>query len=289
MHRAAVFVDAGYLFAQGSVVLSGDSKRPRTEIVLDAPAIIDHLKTVAVGCAEGCSLLRIYWYDGAIGGARLTGDQALLANLDDVKIRLGFINSAGQQKGVDSLIVTDLIELARQKAIHDAILLSGDEDVRVGVQIAQNYGVRIHLIGIAPARANQSQTLMQEADTRQEWDQTTIRRFLSLRERPAATKKAAPKAQARTPSASEATGASDDETLQRVATEFVAALEQTEIEGLEAYWKTDRGLPSDLDRRLLPLARDALGKTLERAQMRFLRTHVQKLVKGDRKPKREAR
>ena len=59
---------------------------------------------------------------------RLTADQALLASLDDVKIRLGFINSVGEQKGVDSLIVTDLIELARQKAVCDAILLSGDED-----------------------------------------------------------------------------------------------------------------------------------------------------------------
>jgi uncharacterized LabA/DUF88 family protein len=56
--------------------------------------------------------------------------------MPDVKIRLGYINGAGQQKGVDSLIVTDLIELARNQAISDAYLVSGDGDLRVAVQIA---------------------------------------------------------------------------------------------------------------------------------------------------------
>jgi uncharacterized LabA/DUF88 family protein len=149
---------------------------------LDAPSVINELKVLAAAKASTCSLLRIYWYDGAVAGMRLTADQALLASLDDVKVRLGFINSAGQQKGVDSLIVTDLIELARQKAVCDAILLSGDEDVRVGVQIAQNYGVRIHLLGIAPTRGSQSLPLMHEADTTHEWNADTIRKFLSVRE-----------------------------------------------------------------------------------------------------------
>ena len=46
----------------------------------------------------------------------------------------------GRQKGVDSLIVTDLIELARNHAISDAVLLAGDEELRIGVQIAQSLG-----------------------------------------------------------------------------------------------------------------------------------------------------
>jgi uncharacterized LabA/DUF88 family protein len=118
--RVAVFVDAGYLFAQGSVAVTGQQK-PRVGMTLDGPTAIRELKAVALEKTDGCSLLRIYWYDGAIGGARLTAEQSLLAHLDDVKVRLGFINTVGQQKGVDSLIVTDLIELARQKAISDAL------------------------------------------------------------------------------------------------------------------------------------------------------------------------
>ena len=151
MDRIAVFVDAGYLFAQGSALLTGSKKR-REQLALDPASAIEALKAVAVARAPDCKLLRIYWYDGAIGGTRQTSDQAAIAHLDDVKLRLGFINSHGQQKGVDSLIVTDLIELGRLKSISDALLLSGDEDVRIGVQIAQNHGVRVHLLGIAPSR-----------------------------------------------------------------------------------------------------------------------------------------
>jgi hypothetical protein len=42
--------------------------------------------------------------------------------LQDVKVRLGFVNSVGEQKGVDWLIVTDMIALARNRAISDAAL-----------------------------------------------------------------------------------------------------------------------------------------------------------------------
>ncbi|WP_316234752.1 NYN domain-containing protein [Bradyrhizobium sp. SZCCHNR1020] len=274
MHRVAVFVDAGYLFAQGSTALTG-SKKARADLVIDAPAVVDQLRTAALNCADGCSLLRIYWYDGATGGTRLTGDQALLANLDDVKVRLGFVNTAGQQKGVDSLIVTDLIELARQKAIHDAVLISGDEDVRIGVQIAQNYGVRVHLIGIEPARGSQAPTLMQEADTTAEWGQDIVRRFLSERVK-VSTETPASKANPRVVRLPEA---DDNEALNTVAKTFVEALTQSEIEGLEAYWKSSRGLPTDLDKRLLPQGRAAIGQNLDQGQKTYLRTAVQRLVK----------
>lgn len=95
MDRVAIFVDAGYLFAQGSAALAG-SKKARDEIVLDASQIIAALRSLASAKAPECRLLRIYWYDGTVGGARHTTDQAQLANLDDVKLRLGFVNSAGE-------------------------------------------------------------------------------------------------------------------------------------------------------------------------------------------------
>ena len=65
------------------------------------------------------------------------------------------MNSVGEQKGVDSLIVTDMINLARNRAISDAVFVSGDEDLRVGVQQAQEFGVRVHLVGIKPSRGSQ--------------------------------------------------------------------------------------------------------------------------------------
>jgi uncharacterized LabA/DUF88 family protein len=274
MDQVAVFVDAGYLFAQGSVAVSG-SKQPRINLLLDADAVVAALRELAARQAAGARLLRIYWYDGAVGGARPTTDQAVLAHFDDVKLRLGFLNSAGQQKGVDSLIVTDMIELARLKSISDVVLMSGDEDVRIGVQIAQSYGVRVHLVGIVPSRASQSPQLMQEADTTVEWGRDTIDRILSIRQ-------TAPTAVV----AAVAVGAVVTDTadvcvvIESAVANFVATFEQAEIQAIAVYWQTDRGVPPELDRRLLPACRAVLGRDLDQAEKKRARSHFQHLVKA---------
>ena len=90
------------------------------------------------------------------------------------------MNNAGKQIGVDSLIITDLVELARNRAITDAVLLAGDEDLRIGVSIAQSLGIRIHLVGIEPSRATQSEWLRMEADTCSEWNRDTVSAILEI-------------------------------------------------------------------------------------------------------------
>jgi uncharacterized LabA/DUF88 family protein len=56
--------------------------------------------------------------------------------------------------------------LARERAIAEAFLLSGDEDLREGVTAAQDQGVRVTVVGIQPVSQhhNQSRELIQEAD-----------------------------------------------------------------------------------------------------------------------------
>ena len=108
--RSAVFVDAGYLYSQGSAAVLGQAVR-RSAVQLDLSATIQRLRNVATASCDA-SLLRIYWYDGVVHG-ELSVDQQRLANAEDVKLRLGIVNLAGQQKGVDSLIITDLVELSR--------------------------------------------------------------------------------------------------------------------------------------------------------------------------------
>lgn len=277
MDRCAVFVDAGYLFAQGSTALTG-SKKSRSTLSIDAAEVVRTLKAFVNQKAPETRLLRIYWYDGAIGGSRTTTDQAAVANLDDVKLRLGFINSHGQQKGVDSLIVTDMIELARLKSIGDAVLLSGDEDVRVGVQIAQNYGVRVHLLGIAPSRGSQSQQLMQEADTTSEWDADTISSFLTVREDVEVVKIATEKVAASTiPQSGEK---HEQATIEMAVRTFVDGLGGADISGIVAYWETARGVPSELDRKLLPICGAAIGRNLERGEIKHMRSSFQAAVKA---------
>ncbi len=57
----------------------------------------------------------------------------------------------------------DLLVLAQERSISDAILITGDEDMREAVSYAQERGVRVHLVVAAGASA--SWTLRQEADT----------------------------------------------------------------------------------------------------------------------------
>ena len=82
------------------------------------------------------------------------------------------------KKSIDSLIATDMIALARNEAISDAVLVSGDEDLRVGVQQEQEFGVRVHLVGIKPSRGRQSLFLLQEADTTHKWDRDEVSAFM---------------------------------------------------------------------------------------------------------------
>ena len=179
MKQVAVFADAGYLYAGGSEVLVGQVQQ-RASMNLNVSEAIAKLESTSDKQTHGRPLLRVYWYDGLLRGVRSL-EQESLAKMENVKLRLGAV-TAGQQKGVDSLIVTDLIELARNKAISDAVLLSGDEDIRVGVQIAQSFGVRIHLIGIEPNEGtrNQSHLLQEEADTTIEWSKEDIQEILSI-------------------------------------------------------------------------------------------------------------
>lgn len=273
MKRAAICVDAGYLYAQGSTSITGTVK-PRSSLSIDPPKVLSALCAVVEKHAPGCPLLRCYWYDGHIASKGPTLDQEQIANLDNIKLRLGFINSAGQQKGVDFLIVTDLIELARLGAICDAVLVSGDEDVRVGVQIAQNYGVRVHLIGItAAAGRNQSKALLQEADTTTVWGTEDVAKFLSVRESPPVSTTVS--ADASAPSAASATA-----TIEKASLEYADEIDLSDIGKLMTYWETQRGIPPEFDGRLLARNRAELGRDLEMAEKRLARSKFSDAVRA---------
>ena len=162
MDRCAVFVDAGYLYAAGGELLGlGPSRR---NVLLDAGKANEFLVEVA---ASSCHLpaLRTYWYDGARERIPTPEHQAI-ADLPNMKLRLGRLNNKRQQKGVDALIYHDLMTLARERAISEAFLLSGDEDLREGVRAAQEIGTRVTLVGILTRSGarNQSRDLVREAD-----------------------------------------------------------------------------------------------------------------------------
>jgi uncharacterized LabA/DUF88 family protein len=274
MKRHAIFVDAGYVFAQGSVSLSG-SKTPRTQLKLDATEIIAQLTALALAESAGVPLLRIYWYDGAWNGPTI--EHLSLANTDNVKLRLGSINSAGEQKEVDSLLVTDLIDLARNQSICDATVVTADTDVRIAVQIAQTFGVRVHLIGLEPSRVSQSPSLRQEADTVHEIARADVSKFLKVvtpaPPKPVVAMASAPVAAA-VPKVSTST-VGPAKTIDQVIDE---AIQQTlappaDISALKAVLAASTGVPMEYDRRLLGTCRTLLQRDLtgdERREMRSL-------------------
>jgi len=160
MDRVAVFIDAGYLIAEAGKTLYGSGHRE--ELQVDTRAAIEALCKRAYELTS-LPILRVYWYDASAGA--MTPEQSALAYQNNVKVRLGII-VGGRQKGVDSLIVSDMITLAQNRAASEMILISGDEDLRIGVQKAQEHGVRVTLLLIGSPSRNASPLLVQEADCR---------------------------------------------------------------------------------------------------------------------------
>jgi uncharacterized LabA/DUF88 family protein len=160
--RYAVMVDVGYIYAAAGELLFGSSSR--RDFRVDAVPLIQVVTKHADEVIRG-ELLRVYWYDAARDRVP-TIDQRVIAQMPWVKLRLGNLNARGQQKGVDAQIRADMEALARHRAITDAVLIAGDEDMVPAVEAAQAFGVRVHLWGIEPPYGtNQAERLVWESDT----------------------------------------------------------------------------------------------------------------------------
>jgi uncharacterized LabA/DUF88 family protein len=162
LSRYAIMVDVGYIYASAGELLFGATARK--EYKVDADKLIQALTRHAEDQVRG-ELLRVYWYDAARDRVP-TFDQRVIAQMPWVKLRLGNLNARGQQKGVDAQIRADMEALARHRAITDAILVAGDEDMVPAIEAAQAFGVRVHLWGVEPPYGtNQAERLVWESDT----------------------------------------------------------------------------------------------------------------------------
>ncbi|MEU2115655.1 NYN domain-containing protein [Streptomyces sp. NPDC058700] len=175
----AIFVDAGYVHAAAGLLVTGTEDRRSFD--LDAEGLIEAFIDKARTIFADSRLLRVYWYDGARRRIH-TPEQQAIAELPDVKVRLGNLNANNQQKGVDSLIRTDLESLARHRAISDAALVGGDEDLVSAVEAAQGYGARVHLWGIEAAEGrNQAEALLWEVDSQRTFELDFCRPYVTRR------------------------------------------------------------------------------------------------------------
>jgi uncharacterized LabA/DUF88 family protein len=174
--RYAVMVDVGYIYAAAGELLFGTSAR--RDYRVDAVGLIQAITKHADELFRG-ELLRVYWYDAARDRVP-TIDQRVVAQMAWVKLRLGNLNARGQQKGVDANIRADMEALARHRAITDAVLIAGDEDMVPAVEAAQAFGVRVHLWGVEPPYGtNQAERLVWESDTVDILDSAFVRPYFT--------------------------------------------------------------------------------------------------------------
>ena len=176
--RYAVLVDAGYLISSAGELVIGTARR--RDMTVDANGLIGSVMS-RVTEQFGEDLLRVYWYDAARDRVP-TVQQRQIAGLPHLKLRLGNVNRAGVQKGVDALLRVDLVGLAATRAVSDVVLVAGDEDMLEAVESAQAHGVRIHLWGIEPPfGVNQSERLVWESDTLHVLGRDAVEAFVRVR------------------------------------------------------------------------------------------------------------
>ncbi len=274
MGRVAIFVDADYIRgrAQTKRQLAGV---PATQpIQIDEEALVDRLRQFGETVADA-RLLRIYWYDGMPRNG-MSAEHVRLANIRDVKLRFGTLNNFGDQKGVDSRIIADVIELARNRAIDSAVLLGGDDDLRVAVEVAQSYGVRFHLLGIQDRRhGNQSELLQQEADTVTVWSRADTDDFINF---PVAPESAdVPSALAsRTSLSASATiiDALSAKSISETVNKYVSTLDDRAKNDVQTVYDSRSAIAAPYEGHALARCRAALNRSLQPYEKSFMRKEI---------------
>jgi hypothetical protein len=283
MERFALFIDAGYLYAAGGELCCGTKRRDQVEV--NFQTFTESLVDLGVKYTPGEQHLRTYWYDGAPDGVP-TPSQLAVAYQKGVKLRLGRLTLNGQ-KGVDSLVVRDLMKLSSEHAITTAFLLSGDEDLRQGVVEAQDSGVKVVLIGIQPfGSQNQAGSLVREADDVIVLDQAALERHLKRRPDRAVAfmppAEGSPAGQPQEPGGATtalATGSS-------FGAEWLAAATPEEVATLAARKTADprAPVPQELDRELLGRGRRLFGDDISEDQRKGLRDGFWTAIRDSGRP-----
>ncbi len=120
---------------------------------------------------RGRSLFRTYYYnilqDSRGKSKAFLQQQKFLSSLHAIpylEVRFGrsaYRRGVAIEKGVDIMLATDMLELARNDLYYTAILVSGDGDFSYAVQTIKNMG---KFVEVACFESNQSRDLAEVAD-----------------------------------------------------------------------------------------------------------------------------
>ena len=273
MGRVAVFVDAGYFWVQSCNAVNG-SYNSRQQLSVNFERLREELLKEVHLQFPAEELLRVYWYDGPGNqtGTK-TAEHRSIDDLNDFKLRLGTRNGVGQQKGVDGLIIADLISLTQQKAIASALLVSGDADIAPGVVAAQGMGLRIHLLSIGAPRAT-SPYLSAEVDSKKSWQIADVFRFAAAASIVLPLSVSPPPIVPTQPIQSTGAVLDFQNMAQSAKAQIMAGSSAASLAMAQGSFK----IPADVDRALLAVARAEVGRNLEEGEKRQLRVVFRTLL-----------
>ncbi len=162
--KIAIFIDGGYI-----------DKVTRNEFEVR----IDYAKLPEVICG-GKEILRTYYYncepyqsnpptpDEKERFSRAQRFYKMLTRLPRYEVRLGRLACRGddyEQKGIDTLLSIDLVNLAATKQISDAILVAGDYDYVPAIKVVKEHAVNVILYH-SRVRGNYHDLLWEVCDDR---------------------------------------------------------------------------------------------------------------------------
>ena len=174
--RCALFVDAGYVLADGAMAVHGT--RRRESVSWDYAGLLQLFGNLAMERTR-LPLLRCYWYEATVEGRR-SADHDTLADLPGVKLRVAKMRP-GRREGVEGEIHRDLTTLARNKAVSDVMVVSAEEDLAQVIADVQDMGMRVTLLHIATdGDWTISRALRQECDDIVEISAAHLRPYVEL-------------------------------------------------------------------------------------------------------------
>jgi hypothetical protein len=174
--RCALFVDAGYMLADGAMAVHGT--RRRESVSWDYEGLLQLLGNLARE-RTGLPLLRCYWYEATVEGRR-TAEHDALADMPGIKLRLAKLRP-GRREGVETEIHRDLTVLASNRAVSDAVVVSAEEDLSQVLADVQDLGMRVTIVHVTvDGNWTISRSLRQECDDIMELTSAHLRPFAEL-------------------------------------------------------------------------------------------------------------
>ena len=176
MDRCALFVDAGYMLADGAMAVHGT--RRRESVSWDYEGLVQLLGNLARD-RTGLPLLRCYWYEATVEGRR-TAEHDALADMPGIKLRLAKLRP-GRREGVETEIHRDLTVLARNRAVGDAVVVSAEQDLAQVLSDVQDLGLRVTIVHVTvDGNWTISRSLRQECDDIMELTSAHLRPYVEL-------------------------------------------------------------------------------------------------------------